>query len=344
MKLNSKTLMLLGCLTSLTTLGIGQAAAGTILDGVRQRGMVRCGVINPLPGWNLANEKGEWEGFNVDICRSLAVAVFDVETKAQIQTTTPAVRLTALQTGELDVLVANVTETLTRDTELGLTFGPVTFYDGQALMVSKALGVNSVKDLSGATVCVTPGTTTELNLADFFRSNDMEFKSVVIENQAETRRAYTEGRCDAMTDDRTTLAAERLSQSNPEEHIILPESLSKEPLAPVVRQGDDEWADIMRWTIYALIEAEELGITKDNVDQMAAESKDPRVQRFLGVEPGLGKALGLDEKWAANIIRKVGNYGEIYDRNLGSGSLMKMTRGDNDLWTRDGLLYARAFR
>lgn len=338
------TLAILGCLASVVTLCVETASAGPILDGIRQRGTIRCGVMNPLPAWNYADEKGEWQGFNADVCRSLAAAVFGDPSKAQITTTTPAVRLTALQTGELDVLVANVTETVTRDTELGLTFAPVTFYDGQGIMVKKALNVGSVKDLDGATICVQPGTTTELNLADYFRTNGMKFQAVVIENQAETRRAYNEGRCDAMTDDRTTLASERLAQSNPDDHLILPEALSKEPLAPVVRQGDDQWADIVRWTIYALIEADELGIKKENVESTATSSQDPRVLRFLGATPGLGKALGLDEKWAVNVIKGVGNYGEIYDRNLGDQSEMKLPRGDNDVWTRGGLLYARAFR
>jgi general L-amino acid transport system substrate-binding protein len=342
--MKTRTLALLGGLVSLLAFGAEQASAGPVLDGIRQRAAIRCGVMNPLPGWNLADDKGEWQGFNVDICRSFSAAVFGDGSKVQVQSTTPAVRLTALQTGELDVLVSNVTETLTRDTELGLTFSPVLFYDGQALMVPKKLNVSSVKELDGATICVQPGTTTEMNLADFFRTNNMEFKAVVIENQAEIRRAYTEGRCDAMTDDRTALAAERLAHANPDDHVLLPESLSKEPLAAAVRQGDDQWADIVRWTIYALLEAEELGITQANVDQIAKESKDPRVQRFLGVTPGLGKALGLDEAWAANVIRTVGNYGEIFDRNVGVKSPINLARGANDLWSRGGLHYARAFR
>ncbi|WP_433850715.1 amino acid ABC transporter substrate-binding protein [Brucella pseudogrignonensis] len=342
--MNRNMMALLASFVTLTAATVDVASAGAILDGIRQRGQIRCGVMNPLPAWNYADAKGEWQGFNADVCRALAVAVFNDPSKAQITTTTPAVRLTALQTGELDVLVANVTETLTRDTELGLTFAPVIFYDGQGIMVRKDLNVNSAKELDGATVCVSPGTTTELNLADYFRSNGLKFQTVVIENQAETRRAFTEGRCDALTDDRTTLASQRLALNDPENYIVLPEALSKEPLAPVTRQGDDQWADIVRWTIYSLIEAEELDIRKDNVEAVAEKSADPRVQRFLGVTPGLGKALGLDEKWAANVIKNVGNYGELYDQHLGEKSPMKLPRAANDLWSKGGQLYSRAFR
>jgi general L-amino acid transport system substrate-binding protein len=253
-------------------------------------------------------------------------------------------RFTALQSGEIDMLARNTTDTLSRDTQLGLNFAPTTYYDGQGFLVSKKLGVKSAKELNGATICVQPGTTTELNLADYFRANKMDFKPVVIEKLEEVENTFFSGRCDAFTDDSTSLAGTRATKAqNPDDYVILPERISKEPLAPAVRQGDEEWNDIVRWVVYALIEAEERGVTQKNVDQML-ESDDPTIKRLLGTTPGMGKALGLDEKWAYNAIKQVGNYGEIFERNVGKNSPLKLDRGLNNLWTKGGLMYAMPFR
>jgi len=253
-------------------------------------------------------------------------------------------RFTALQSGEVDLLSNNTTDTLQRDTELGLNFAPVVFYDGQGFLVPKKLGVKSAKELNGATICVQPGTTTELNLADYFRANKMEFKPVVIEKRDEVLSAFFSGRCDVYTNDSSALNADRLSQApNPDDYVILPERISKEPLAPVVRHGDDQWDDIVRWVVYALIEAEEKGITSKNVDEKL-KSDEPYIKRMLGVTPGMGKALGLDEKWAYNEIKLVGNYGEIFDRTLGKDTELKFERGLNNLWTHGGLMYAMPIR
>jgi general L-amino acid transport system substrate-binding protein len=253
-------------------------------------------------------------------------------------------RFTLLQTGEVDVLTRNTTWTLLREAENGFDFAPVTYYDGQGFMVPKKLNVKSAKELDGATICVQPGTTTELNLADYFRTNHMTFKPLVIEKLDEVENAYFSGRCDAYTTDRSGLAATRAAKApKPEDQIILPEVISKEPLAPAVRHGDDEWFDIVRWTVFAMIGAEEKGVTSANVDEML-KSPDPEVQRMLGVTPGMGKALHLDDKWAYNIIKQVGNYGEVFERNVGKDSPLKLERGLNRLWTQGGLMYAMPFR
>jgi general L-amino acid transport system substrate-binding protein len=274
----------------------------------------------------------------------LSAAIFGVADKVKYVPLTAQQRFTALQSGEVDILSNNTTDTLQRDTALGLNFAPVVFYDGQGFMVPKKLGVKSAKELNGATICVQPGTTTELNLADYFRANKMEFKPVVIEKIDEIYAAFFSGRCDVMTGDASALAAQRIGRaSNPDDYFVLTERISKEPLAPVVRHGDDEWNDIVRWVVYALIEAEERGITQRNVDDML-KSEDPSNKRMLGVTPGMGKALGLDEKWAYNEIKLVGNYGEIFDRTLGKDTELKFERGLNDLWTRGGLMYAMPIR
>jgi general L-amino acid transport system substrate-binding protein len=327
------------------TLGLGGAAqAGVTLDKVKQSGQISCGVQTGQAGFATPDSQGRWAGFNVDICKSLSAAIFGAVDKVKYVPLTAQQRFTALQSGEVDLLSNNTTDTLQRDTQLGLNFAPVVFYDGQGFMVSKKLGVKSAKDLNGATICVGPGTTTELNLADYFRANKMEFKPVVIEKVDELRAAFFSGRCDVFTGDASALNATRIAQApNPDDYVILPERISKEPLAPVVRHGDDEWNDIVRWVVYALIEAEEKGITSKNVDDML-KSDDPNIKRMLGVTPGMGKALGLDEKWAYNEIKLVGNYGEIFDRNLGKDTELKFERGLNDLWTHGGLMYAMPIR
>src|SRR5262252_4945377 len=284
----------------------GPAAAGPTLDKVKSNGVITCGVSTGLAGFSIADAQGKYTGLDVDFCRQVAAAVLGDASKVKYVPLSAQQRFTALQSGEVDLLSRNTTWTLQRDTQLGLNFAPVTFYDGQGFMVAKKLGVKGAKDLNGATICVAPGTTTELNLADYFRANKMELKPVVIEKVDELYAAFFSGRCDVITGDASGLAAQRLGRaSNPDDYVVLPERISKEPLAPVVRHGDDQWNDIVRWVVYALIEAEEKGITSKNVDEKL-KSDDPAIKRMLGVTPGMGKALGLDEKWAYNEIKMVG--------------------------------------
>jgi len=320
------------------------ALAGPTLDKIKQAGGFSCGVPTGIPGYAQPDDKGVYSGFDVDVCKALSAAIFGDPGKVKYVPLTAQQRFTALQSGEVDILSNNTTWTLTRDTDLGLNFGPVVFYDGQGFLVPKKLNVKSAKELNGATICVQPGTTTELNLADYFRANKMEYKPVVIEKIDEVYAAFFAGRCDVMTGDSTALAAQRIGRaSNPDDYMILPERISKEPLAPVVRHGDDQWHDIVDWVVYALIQGEESGITTANVDDML-KSDDPGIKRMLGATPGMGKALGLEENWAYNEIKMVGNYGEIFDRNIGAGSPLKIDRGINNLWTKGGLLYAMPIR
>jgi general L-amino acid transport system substrate-binding protein len=336
----------LGALAALgAALGLyATAQAAATFDKVKQAGQIVCGVNTGLAGFAQPDNQGRYTGLDVDICKALAAAVFGDAGKVKYVPLTAQQRFTALQSGEVDLLSRNTTWTLLRDTDLGLNFAAVVFYDGQGFMVPKKLGVKSAKELGGATVCVQPGTTTELNLADYFRANKMQFKPVVIEKLDEVENAFFSGRCDAYTTDRSGLAATRAARApNPDDYVILPEVISKEPLAPAVRQGDDQWNDVVRWVIYALFEAEEKGVTSKNVDEMT-KSDDPVIKRLLGVTPGMGKALGVDEKWAYNAIKAVGNYGEIFERNVGEGSPLKLDRGPNNLWTQGGLIYAMPIR
>ena len=329
---------------ALLTVVAGNAYAGKTLDTIKQRGTLVCGVNPSLPGFSAADSQGNWTGLDVDICKAIAASILGDDKKIKWVPLNASQRFTALQSGEVDVLSNNTTDTLQRDTALGLNFAPVVFYDGQGFMVPKKLGVKGAKELNGATICVQPGTTTELNLADYFRSNKMDYKPVVIEKIDEVYAAFFSGRCDVMTGDASALVAQRIGRaSNPDDYVVLPDRISKEPLAPVVRHGDEEWNDIVRWVVYALIEAEERGITQKNVDEML-KSDDPNVKRMLGVTPGAGKALGLDEKWAYNEVKLVGNYGEIFDRTLGKDTELKFDRGLNNLWTKGGLLYAMPIR
>jgi len=320
----------------------GMAFAGT-LDEVRAKGFVTVGVNGGVFGFSMPDDKGVWKGIDVDTAKAIAAAIFGDAEKIKFVAVTAVQRLPALQSKEIDVLCRNTTATLTRETVNGLNFAHVNYYDGQGFMVSKKSGIKSAKDLKGATVCVLPGTTTEMNAADFFRKNGMTWKPVVIVQNTELNKAYFSGRCDTLTSDVSQLAAHRSVAPNPDEHIILPEIISKEPLAPVVRHGDDQWFDIVNWTVMAMIEAEESGITSKNVDEML-KSTDPNIQRLLGVTPGMGKALGLDEKWAYNIIKLVGNYGEIFERNVGKNTPLKLERGLNELWTKGGIMYALPIR
>ncbi|NWG03158.1 MAG: amino acid ABC transporter substrate-binding protein [Syntrophaceae bacterium] len=339
MKISKWFSMLLVCLILITG---GVAVAGT-LDEVRAKGVLTVGVNPSIAGFSMPDEKGVWKGLDVDTAKAIAAAVFGDANKVKYVALTAVQRLPALQSKEIDVLCRNTTITLTRETINGLNFAHPNYYDGQGFLISKKKGIKSAKKLKGATVCVLPGTTTEMNAADYFRKNGMPWKPVVIESNTELNKAFFAGRCDTLTSDASQLAAIRSVAPNPDDYIILPEIISKEPLAPVVRHGDDQWYDIVNWTVMALIEAEELGITSNNVDEML-KSTDPQIQRFLGVSPGFGKALGLDEKWAYNIIKQVGNYGEIFDRNVGPKTPLKLERGLNNLWTKGGLMYSYPFR
>ena len=325
----------------------GSAMAGKDLDAIKARGALVCGVPTGIAGFAVADSQGKWTGLDVDVCRAVSAALFGDSEKVKYVPLTSQQRFTALQSGEVDILSNNTTATLTRDTALGLDFTPVTYYDGQGFMVNKKLGVKSAKELNGATVCVAPGTTTELNLADYFRAQKMNFKPVVIEKVEEIRAAFFSGRCDVYTTDASSLYATRVANvpapAKPEDFIILPEIISKEPLAPAVRHGDQQFADIVRWTQFAMLEAEEYGITSKNVDEML-KSENPTIKRILGTTPGMGKALGVDEKWVVNIVKMVGNYGESFDRNVGPGSALKIDRGLNKLWTQGGLQYAQPIR
>ena len=325
--------------------GIASAAyAGKELDAIKARGQLICGVSTGVAGFAAADSQGKWTGIDVDVCRAVAAAIFGDADKVKFVPTTAQQRFTALQSGEVDLLVRTTTYTLTRDTALGFDFTGINYYDGQGFMVNKKLGVKSAKELNGATVCVQPGTTTELNLADYFRANKMTFKPVVIEKIEEVRAAFFAGRCDVFTTDASGLYATRAANApNPDDYIILPEIISKEPLGPVVRHGDNQFADIVRWALFAMIEAEEYGITSKNIDEMM-KSDNPTIKRILGVTPGMGKALGVDEKWVYDIIKQVGNYGESFERNVGMGSPLKIARGQNALWTQGGLQYAPPIR
>jgi general L-amino acid transport system substrate-binding protein len=320
----------------------GTAMAGTLAD-VKAKGFIQAGVNGDLFGFGKPDEKGVWRGLDVETARAIAVAVFGDKNKVKFTPLTAKTRFTALQSGEIDVLTRNCTQTLGRDTALGLDFCQVNYYDGQGFLVPKKLGVKSAKELDGATVCVLPGTTTEMNVADYFRANGMKMKAVVIENTAELAKAFFAGRCDCLTSDASQLAGTRAVAPNPKAYVILPEIISKEPLAPAVRHGDNQWKDIVNYSVLAMINAEELGITSKNVDKML-KSKDPKIQRFLGVSPGNGKALGLNEKYAYNIIKQIGNYGEVFERNVGVKTKLGIERGLNALWTNGGLMYSPPFK
>lgn len=321
----------------------GTAQAGPTFDAIKAKGFVQCGVSTGIPGFSNPDSQGRWTGIDVDTCRAIAAAMFGDSQKFKVTSLTPVQRFTALQSGEVDVLTRNTTQTLTRDTTLGLIGTGVNYYDGQGIMVKKDLGVKSAKELDGATVCVQPGTTTELNLADWFRGNKLQFKPVVVEKLDEVVRAFLAGRCDAFTTDKSQLAGLRTTFNNPENFIILPEDFSKEPLGPMVRQGDEAWFNVVRWSLNAMIEAEEYGINSKNVNDML-KSTDPNVQRILGVTPGMGKNLGVGNDWALAIISQVGNYGEVFERNLGQGSPLKLQRGLNATWRNGGLMYGWPIR
>ncbi len=320
---------------------LGHAAT---LDNVKQRGAVVCGATTGFAGFSAPDAKGEWQGLDVDLCKSIAAAVFGDASKFKIVPLNSQQRFTALQSGEVDVLTRNTTVTQQRDTALGLIAAGVNFYDGQGFLVSKKLGVKSAKELNGATICLQTGTSNENTLADWARANKVEYKPVVFDQFNEVVNAFATNRCDVFSTDASGLASIRISKlSSPDDYAVLPEIISKEPLGPFVRQGDDAWLNIVKWVFQATVNAEELGITTANVDEQV-KSENPNVQRLLGVTPGAGKNLGLDEKWAYNIIKQVGNYGESFERNVGQDSPLKIKRGLNALWTDGGLQYGLPIR
>jgi general L-amino acid transport system substrate-binding protein len=319
------------------------AQAGTLED-VRAKGFIQCGVSQGLPGFSNPDDQGNWTGIDVDLCRAVAAAVFGDANAVKYTPLSAKQRFTALSSGEIDILSRNTTWTMTRDTQLGLNFAGVNYYDGQGMMVPTALGVNSATELDGANICTNTGTTTELNITDYFRANGMSFNLVAFEKADEVVAAYDAGRCDVYTTDRSGLAAQRTKLTNPDNHKVLPEIISKEPLGPVVRQGDDQWFNIVRWSLNAMINAEEMGITSANINKLTYNDKTPAEARFIGTEGKFGEELGLANDWAYKIISQVGNYAESYDRNVGPNTPLKLDRGVNALWSQGGILYAAPIR
>jgi general L-amino acid transport system substrate-binding protein len=330
---------------ALTVTGlVAGASFGATMDDVKARGHVNCGVTTGLAGFAAPDANGVWDGFDVGVCRAVAAAVFGDATKVEFVPTTGQTRFTALASGEVDLLARNTTWTYSRDTDLKFEFVGVNYYDGQGFMVPRSLGVTSAKDLDGATVCIQTGTTTELNLADYFRANNMTYEPVPIETNAEGIQQYLAGACDTYTTDASGLAASRATFENPADHTILPEIISKEPLGPLVRHGDNEWADVVRWSLNMMIAAEELGITSANVKELAAGTNNPEINRMLGTEGELGAMMGVSNDWGVNIIAAVGNYGELFERNIGENTPIGLARGLNAQWIDGGLLYSPPFR
>jgi general L-amino acid transport system substrate-binding protein len=323
--------------------GVASTAHATTLDDVKGKGFIQCGVSQGLPGFSNPDDQGNWTGIDVDFCRAMGAAVFGDADAVKYTPLSAKVRFTALQSGEIDVLARNTTWTFTRDNALGLEFVGVNYYDGQGFMVRKGLGITSALELGGASVCTNTGTTTELNVADYFRANNLQYEVVAFEKADEVVAAYGAGRCDVWTTDRSGLAANRVKLPNPNDHVVLPETISKEPLGPVVRHGDNQWGDIARWTLNAMIVAEELGVSSANVDSMRS-SDNPEIKRLLGREGDFGQAIGITNDWAYNIVKLVGNYEEVYERNVGPNTPLRLVRGLNALWTDGGILYAPPIR
>jgi general L-amino acid transport system substrate-binding protein len=320
-----------------------QAATAQTLKTVKDRGLLSCGVSQGLPGFSSPDDKGNWTGIDVDVCRAIAAAIFNDTSKVKFVPLSAKDRFTALQSGEIDVLSRNTTWTLSRDTTLGANFTGVTYYDGQGFLVKKSLKVNSALELNSASVCVQTGTTTEQNLADYFKGNNMKYEVIAFGSNDEAVKAYESGRCDVFTTDVSGLYADRLKLSNPADHAVLPEVISKEPLGPMVRHGDDQWFDLVKWVLFAMVDAEELGVTQKNVDDMAKSDK-PELKRAFGTDGNLGEQLGLTKDWVIRIVKAVGNYGEVFDRNVGAGSKLGIARGLNQLWTKGGIQYAPPIR
>jgi len=319
------------------------AAFAQTLKTVKERGSLACGVSQGIYGFSAADSKGEWSGFDVDFCRAIAAAIFDDASKVRFIPLSPAERFARLQSGEIDLLSRNSTWTMSRETDLNLSFAAVTYYDGQGFLVRNARNVTSALELEGAKVCVQEGTTTELNLADFFRANTMTYEPIVVASATDARSAYESGRCDVLTSDVSQLYGERLKLANPEDHVVLPDVISKEPLGPAVRQGDSQWFNIVRWTHFAMINAEELGVSSKTIGE-AVKSKNPDVRRLVGSDGSYGERLGLTRDWVVRAVGLVGNYGEVYERNLGTHSKLTIPRGLNQLWTKNGIQYAPPIR
>ncbi len=329
--------------TSVFLLAASNVHAGATLDTIKKNGFIKCGVSDGLPGSSFADEKGNYSGIDVDVCRAAAAAVFGDATKVKFTPLTAKERFTALQSGEIVLLSRNTTWTSSRDSAQGMNFTGVTYYDGQGFLVNKKLGVSSAKQLDGATICINAGTTHELNLSDYFRANKTKFTPLTYEKSDESAKSLEAGRCDVLTSDQSQLYAQRIKLAKPDDYVVLPEVISKEPLGPVVRHGDDDWFDIVKWALYTMVNAEELGVNSKNVEEMK-KSTNPDIKRLLGVEGDKGKDFGLANDWMAAVIKQVGNYGEIFDRNVGAGSPLKIQRGLNALWNQGGLQYAPPLR
>ncbi|GAB3216091.1 amino acid ABC transporter substrate-binding protein [Pseudaeromonas pectinilytica] len=323
--------------------GQAQAASGDTLAQIKKKGELQCGVSDGLPGFSNPNAKGVWEGIDVDLCHALAAGIFGDANKVKFIPLNAKERFTALQSGEVDVLSRNTTWTLSRDATMGLTFTTTLYYDGQGFLVNKALGVKSAKELDGASICIQAGTTTELNVADYFKANGMKFTPVVFDTSDQTVKGFESGRCDVLTSDQSQLYALKIKLAKPDAAQVLPEVISKEPLGPAVRQGDEQWSTLVKWTLFAMVSAEELGVTSKNVDEMKA-SKNPDVRRLLGLEEPSGKVLGIQPDWGYQIVKQVGNYGEVFERTVGKGSALGIDRGVNALWNQGGFMYAPPIR
>ncbi|OYX75967.1 MAG: amino acid ABC transporter substrate-binding protein [Rhizobiales bacterium 32-66-11] len=333
---------ILCAVAGLIALGVGAGHAAT-LDDVKARGALNCGVTQGLPGFSNPDDKGNWTGIDVDFCRAVAAAIFGDATKVKFSPLSAKDRFTALQSGGIDVLSRNTTWTMSRDTTLGFNFAGVMYYDGQGFLVRKSLNLKSVKDLAGASICVQTGTTNELNVGDYFRTNNLKYELIAFATIDETVKAYDSGRCDAFTSDQSQLYSVRLKLTNANDHVVLPEVISKEPLGPLVRHGDDQWFDLIKWTYFVLLNAEELGVTSKNVDEMV-NSQNPEIKRLLGSDGKYGEAVGVPNDWVVKIVKQVGNYGEIFDRNLGPATPLAINRGLNKLWTQGGLQYGMPVR
>lgn len=335
----------LAVLSAAAVLGVSaMAQAGSTLEAVQKKGFVQCGISDGLPGFSYADAKGRYLGIDVDVCRAVAAAVFGDATKVKFSPLTAKERFTALQSGEIDILSRNSTWTSSRDSAMGISFTGVTYYDGQGFLVNKKLGIKSAKELDGATVCIQAGTTTELNLSDYFRANGMKYTPITYDTSDESAKSVEAGRCDVLTSDQSQLYAQRIKLAAPDQYVVLPEVISKEPLGPAVRKGDSEWFDVVRWSLFAMLNAEELGINSKNVVEMTKTSKNPDIARLLGSEGEFGKDLKLPNDWVVQIVKQVGNYGEVFDRNVGAGSDLKIARGINALWNVGGLQYAPPVR
>ena len=335
----------LAVLTAATVLGVSSfAQAGATLDAIQKKGFVQCGVSDGLPGFSVPDASGKIVGIDADVCRAVAAAVFGDATKVKFSQLNAKERFTALQSGEIDILSRNTTWTSSRDAGMGMVFAGVTYYDGIGFLVNNKLGVKSAKELDGATICIQAGTTTELNVSDYFRGNGLKYTPITFDTSDESAKSLEGGRCDVLTSDQSQLYAQRIKLGAPQDYVVLPEVISKEPLGPVVRQGDEEWFDIVRWSLYAMVNAEELGVTSANVEEQAKSTKNPDVARLLGAEGEFGKDLKLPKDWAVQIVKQVGNYGESFERNVGTGSELKIERGLNALWNKGGLQYAPPVR